>query len=38
MKEYFLCLFPSLFGKQQTPDTVLIKDEEDICGGMPTAG
>ncbi|CAL8371709.1 unnamed protein product [Boreogadus saida] len=23
---------------QQTPDTVLIKDEEDIGGGMPTAG
>uniref|UniRef100_A0A8C5FMF2 C2H2-type domain-containing protein n=1 Tax=Gadus morhua TaxID=8049 RepID=A0A8C5FMF2_GADMO len=22
---------------QQTPDTVLIQDEEEICGGMPTA-
>ncbi|CAL8315707.1 unnamed protein product [Arctogadus glacialis] len=35
MKEYVLCLFPSLCGKQQTPDTISIKVEEDIGGGMP---
>ena len=38
MKEYVLCVFPSLCGKQQTPDTILIKDEEGIGGGMPAVG
>ncbi|CAL8406972.1 unnamed protein product [Arctogadus glacialis] len=35
MKEYVLCVFPSLCGKQQTPDTISIKVEEDIGGGLP---
>jgi hypothetical protein len=30
--------FLSLCGKQQTPDTILIKEEEDIGGGMPALG
>ncbi|XP_059911906.1 zinc finger protein 271-like isoform X3 [Gadus macrocephalus] len=34
MKEYVLCVFPSSCGKQQTPDTISIKEEEDIDGGM----
>ena len=38
MKEYVLCVFPSLCEKQQTPDTILIKDEEVIGGGMPAVG
>ena len=38
MKEYVLCVFPSLCGKQQTPDTISIKVEEDICGGSPSVG
>ena len=38
MKEYVLCVFPSFCGKQQTPDTILTKDEEDIGGGMPAVG
>ena len=38
MKEYVLCVFPSLCGKQQTPDTISIKVEEDIGGGMPAVG
>ena len=38
MKEYVLCLFPSLCGKQQTPDTISIKVEEDIGGGLPAVG
>ena len=38
MKEYVLCVFPSLCGKQQTPDTISIKLEEDIGGGMTTVG
>jgi hypothetical protein len=38
MKEYVLCVFPSLCGKQQTPDTISIKVEEDIGGGLPAAG
>ena len=38
MKEYVLCAFPSLCGKQQTPDTISIKVEEDIGGGMPAGG
>ncbi|CAL8240062.1 unnamed protein product [Gadus morhua 'NCC'] len=29
------CVFPSLCGKQQTPETISIKIEEDIGGGMP---
>ena len=37
MKDYVLCVFPSC-GKQQTPDTILTKDEEDIGGGMPAVG
>ena len=36
MKEYVLCV--SLCGKQQTPDTISIKVEEDIGGGMPAVG
>uniref|UniRef100_A0A8C5FNX7 C2H2-type domain-containing protein n=1 Tax=Gadus morhua TaxID=8049 RepID=A0A8C5FNX7_GADMO len=38
MKEYVLCVFcvfPSSCGKQQTPETISIKIEEDIGGGMP---
>ncbi|CAL8239252.1 unnamed protein product, partial [Gadus morhua 'NCC'] len=35
MKEYVFCVFPSLCGKQQTSDTISIKVEEDIGGGMP---
>uniref|UniRef100_A0A8C5FHE2 C2H2-type domain-containing protein n=1 Tax=Gadus morhua TaxID=8049 RepID=A0A8C5FHE2_GADMO len=35
MREYVLCVFPSLCGKQQTPDTISIKVEEDIGGGLP---
>ena len=38
MKEYVFCVFPSLCGKQQTPDTISIKVEEDIGGGMPAVG
>jgi hypothetical protein len=38
MKEYVLYVFPSLRGKQQTPDTISIKVEEDIGGGMPAVG
>ena len=38
MKECLLCVFPSLCGKQQTPDTISIKVEEDIGGGMPAVG
>ena len=38
MKEYVLCVFPSLCGKQQTPDTISIKVEEDIGGGLPAVG
>ena len=38
MKEDVLCVFPSLCGKQQTPDTISIKVEEDIGGGMPAIG
>ena len=38
MQEYVLCVFPSLCGKQQTPDTILIKDEEDIVDGIPAVG
>ena len=38
MKEYVLCLFPSLCGKQHTPDTISIKVEEDIGGGLPATG
>ena len=38
MKEYVLCAFPSLCGKQQTPDTISMKLEEDIGGGMPATG
>jgi hypothetical protein len=38
MKGYVLCVFPSFCGKQQTPDTISIKDEEDIDGGMPALG
>ena len=37
MKECVLCVFP-LCGKQQTPDTISIKVEEDIGGGMPAVG
>ena len=37
IKEFVLCVFP-LCGKQQTPDTISIKVEEDIGGGMPAAG
>ena len=33
MKEYVLCVFPSLCGKQQPPGTISIKVEEDISGG-----
>ena len=38
MQEYVLCVFPSSCGKQQTPETILIKDEEDFVGGMPAVG
>ena len=38
MREYVLCVFPSLCGKLQTPDTILIKEEEDIGGDMPAVG
>ena len=38
IKEYVLCVFPSLCGKQQIPDTISIKVEEDIGGGMPAGG
>jgi hypothetical protein len=38
MKEYVFCVFPSLCGKQQTSDTISIKVEEDIGGGMPAVG
>jgi hypothetical protein len=38
MKDYVLCVFSSLCGKQQTADTILTKDEEDIGGGMPAVG
>ena len=38
MKEYVLSVFPSLCGKQQTSDTISIKVEEDIGGGMPAVG
>ena len=38
MEEYVLCVFPSLCEKQQIPHTILIKDEEDIGGGMPAVG
>ena len=38
MKVYVLCVFPSLCGKQQNPDTVLVKEGEDIGGGMPAVG
>ena len=38
MKEYVLCVFPSLCGKQETPDTISIKVEEDIGGGLPAVG
>ena len=38
MKEYVFCVFPSLCGKQQTPDTISIKVEEDIGGGLPAVG
>ncbi|CAL8389825.1 unnamed protein product [Boreogadus saida] len=36
MKGCVLSVFPSLCGKQQTPDTISIKVEEDIGGGMAT--
>ncbi|CAL8389857.1 unnamed protein product [Boreogadus saida] len=38
MKEYALSLFPSLCGKQKTPDTISIKVEADIGGGIPAVG
>jgi hypothetical protein len=38
MKEFVLCVFPSLCGKQQTPDAIFVKVEEDIGGGMPAVG
>ena len=38
IKEYVLCVFPSLCGKQETPDTISIKVEEDTGGGMPAVG
>ena len=38
MEEYVLCVFPCFCGKQQTPDTISIKVQEDIGGGMPAVG
>ena len=38
MQEYGLFVFPSLCEKQQTLDTILIKDEEDIVAGMLSVG
>jgi hypothetical protein len=38
MKEYVFCAFPSLCGTQQTPDTISIKEEVDIDGGMHAGG
>ena len=38
LKEYVSCVFPSSCGKQQTPDTVSIKVEEDIGGGIHAVG
>ena len=31
-------VFPSLRGKPETPDTISIKVEEDIGGGIPAVG
>ena len=36
--KHVLCVFPSLYGKQQSPDTISIKVEEDIGGDMPAVG
>ena len=38
MQEYVSFVFPFLCGKQQTPNSILIKDEEDISGGKPAVG
>ena len=32
------CVCFHLCGKQKDPDTILIKDEEDIVDGMPAVG